>query len=304
MSGRPAIPEDLLRLMAEMGPRWGKDDLPSVSVRRMTEEFSKLHAAYPDDDVEVRHDIAYGDHERQKLDIFLPKTAGTGRPLVIFVHGGAFVEGHRNRTEQIYSNVTRFFARAGIPAINMGYRMAPETTYPGASLDIGTVVAWAHENAMGLGSDPGKIFLMGHSAGGAHAGSYALDKRLHPASGHGLRGLVIVSGRMRAEASDENPNARKVEAYYGADSAAMEDASPVNHVAADSLPTFIAIAQFENPLIDLHCMELAHRLAQAKRRAPPLIWLRGHNHTSGIAHLGTAEETLGRAILDFIADPS
>jgi hypothetical protein len=33
------------------------------------------------------------------------------------------------------------------------------------------------------------------------------------------------------------------------------------------------------------------------------MWLRGHNHTSMIAHIGTADETLGRAILEFIADP-
>jgi hypothetical protein len=145
---------------------------------------------------------------------------------------------------------------------------------------------------------------MGHSAGAAHTGSYAYDKRRHPAAGSGLAGHLVVSGRVRAETLPENPNAHKVVTYYGTDDPdALADVSPVAHVDASSVPTFIAWAEFENPLIDMHCAELAFRLAQAKRRSPPLIWLRGHNHTSTIAHINTSEDLLGRAMLNFIADP-
>ncbi len=301
---RPTIPDTLRALLAEIGPRWGKDGSPSVHVKRMTEEFSALHAAHPDDSSVMTSDVAYGDHERQRLDIFVPKKAGTKRAIVVFAHGGAFVEGHRNRTPEVYSNVTRFFARHGIVGVNMGYRMAPEFMFPGASQDVGAAVAWARENAERFDADPNRVFLMAHSAGCAHAASYAYDRRLHPAEGTGLAGLMIISGRVRAETLPENPNARKVEAYYGTDPAALEDASPVNHVTADAPPTFIAIAQYENPLIDLHCTELAFRLAQAKRHAPPFVWLRGHNHTSAIAHLNTADNILGQALLDFVAEPS
>jgi acetyl esterase len=301
---RPAIPASLQALMAEIGPRWGKDGSPSGYVKRMTDAFSELHASAPDTSTIVTRNVPYGDHERQQFDIYAPETAGTGRALVIFVHGGAFVEGQRDRTPEVYGNVTRFFAGHGMVGLNMSYRMAPESQYPGASEDVGRVVAWAHENATRLGADPAKIFLMAHSAGCAHTASYAYDKRLHPTEGPGIAGLIVVSGRVRADVLDENPNARKVEAYYGTDPAKHEDASPVNHVDASSPPTLIAIAQYENPLIDLHCMELAHRLAQAKRRAPPFVWLRGHNHTSAIAHLNTAENLLGQALLDFIAAPT
>jgi hypothetical protein len=143
---------------------------------------------------------------------------------------------------------------------------------------------------------------MGHSAGAAHAGSYAYDRRWQPAEGPGIAGLVVISGRVRADNRLDNPNARKVEAYYGAD-ADFEDVSPVAHVTASSVPTLIAWAEYENPLLDVYCAELAYRLAAAKRRSPPVVWLPGHNHTSAIAHIGTAEETLARAILAFIAAP-
>jgi acetyl esterase len=83
----------------------------------------------------------------------------------------------------------------------------------------------------------------------------------------------------------------------------LADVSPVSHVDECSVPTFVAWAEFENPLIDVHCAELCFRLAQAKRRAPLSMWLRGHNHTSSIAHINTAEDALGLAMLDFIAHP-
>jgi len=83
----------------------------------------------------------------------------------------------------------------------------------------------------------------------------------------------------------------------------LDDLSPVTHVDAGSVPTLVAWGEFENPLIDVHCAELVSRLSQAKRRSPPTVWLRGHNHTSTMAHIGTADELLGEALLDFVEHP-
>jgi hypothetical protein len=73
-------------------------------------------------------------------------------------------------------------------------------------------------------------------------------------------------------------------------------------VSADSPPAFIAFAEYENPLIDLYCLELAYRIAQVTRHAPALMRLPRHNHTSIIAHMNTAEDRLGEAIRTFVAD--
>jgi acetyl esterase len=296
----PAIPESLRQLMAELGPKWGTD-VPG-HVKRMVQAFSEVLAQAPADGVQVTRDLPYGTHVRHVLDVYQPGGV-SGAPVVMFVHGGAFVDGEKDRSEQVYSNILRYFARNGLCGINLEFRNAPETKYPGGTEDVASALAWARENVSRYGGDPKRVFLMGHSAGGTHAGNYAYNRRFWPAGGHGLSGLIIVSGRMRIDNLPENPNARKVEAYFGTDQAVMEEGSPVNHVDAQSVPTFVAIAEYENPLLDVYCAELVAKLAAAKRRAPPHMWLRGHNHTSIIAHLNTAEDDLGRALLAFIRSP-
>src|SRR5690349_17206455 len=198
----PPIPPELRALMAEIGPRWGES--VTANVRLMVEEFSRVLRTCPRDGVEVRRDIAYGPHERQAFDLYLPEGGGTGRPGLVFVHGGAFVEGHRNRSEEIYANVLRYFARHGVVGINMGYRLAPEAKFPDSAQDVGAVVRWAREAAPDLGLDRDRLFLMGHSAGAAHAGSYAYDRSIHPPEGPGLAGLIVLSGRVRADNQKDN----------------------------------------------------------------------------------------------------
>jgi acetyl esterase len=297
MSQAPAIPESVRALMAEVGPKWAGNT--AGNVKMMIDAFTPILKNAPKDGLKVTRNLAYGTHARQVLDVFTGASLRNA-PTIIFVHGGAFVDGEKDRTDEIYSNVLYYFARQGFVGINMEFRLAPEAKYPGGAQDVGLAVAWARENVAKYGGDPQKIFVMGHSAGAAHAGLYAYDKRLWPASGAGVAGLIVVSGRVRADNLSENPNAKKVEAYFGTDTKLMEDGSPVNHVSAASVPTFVAMAEFENPLLDMYCLELIYKIAQAKRRAPPFMWLRGHNHTSIIAHFNTAEDALGRGIVEFV----
>jgi acetyl esterase len=297
MTPLPEIPAELRALMAEIGPKWATDTRGHV--RLMIEKFSEILECSPKEGIKAET-ISYGSHERQSFEVFHPSSNAAPRPGLIFVHGGAFTEGSRHRSKEIYANVLYYFARHGIVGINSGYRLAPEARYPEATRDIATIVRWTHENAERLNIDPQRIFLMGHSAGGAHVGSYAYDKRLHPADGPGIAGLLIISGRMRADDRADNPNARRVAEYYGSDAAIYDDVSPVSHIDRHSVATFIATAEFENPLIDVYCFELAYRLAAAKGHAPPFAWLKGHNHTSIIGHFNTAEDILGQVCREFI----
>jgi acetyl esterase/lipase len=251
----------------------------------------------PKGGITVTRDIAYGSHARQILDCFVPAGA-TSAPIAMFVHGGVFVRGDKQLSDEVYDNVLYWFAAQGFIGVNIEYRLAPESPWPGGAEDLGLAIAWARANLGPCGGDAGSIFAIGHSAGGTHVGTYAYD----PAAGYlgrGLRGIVLLSSRSRIDASPENPFADGVRAYFGDDASTYEARSPLMHAAASALPVMIAIAEFENPLLDLYGLELAHRIATARRCAPRFVRLAGHNHISLVAHFNTGEDNLGREIVEF-----
>ncbi len=91
MSAKIAIPDELRRLMAEVGPNWATNVLGHVKL--MVEAFSVVLARCPKDGVSVRRNLAYGTHARQVLDVYSPANP-QGSPVVVFAHGGSF---HRRR---------------------------------------------------------------------------------------------------------------------------------------------------------------------------------------------------------------
>lgn len=303
-TGRPlpmaTLPEKLRRLMESIGPVWGAD---IAKHREMVfKTYTPLLERNPDRGVIATRDIAYGAHERQRVDLYQPE-GRTGMPVVMFVHGGAFIRGDKDSNAEVYSNVTRYFARHGCVGVNIEYRLAPEAAYPGGAEDVGRAVAWVRENIAAHGGDPARIILFGHSAGGSHAGAYACDPAVRPASGHGLAGLILVSSRLRADVLPGNPNAKAVRAYYGEDAALYQARSVNTHAEALDMPVLLAAGEFENTYLDAYTAELAFKLGMARGRMPRFMHLRGHNHTSIVAHLDSGEETLGPALLDFVRAP-
>ena len=294
---QPGIPDSLWKLLDEVNPAW-RSDVKGNS-RRVVEAFSAVLASGSTPG-QVKRNVSYGPHARQVLDVYYPPAAKHPVPVLIFAHGGAFVDGEKDRTPEIYGNVCRFMVRNGMLGINLEYRLAPEIRFPAATEDVAAAVAWTRREIAAYGGDPERIFLFGHSAGAMHVGLYAYDRRSHPPEGSGIAGLVVLSGRVRAENLAENPNAKKVETYYGTDQALMEQGSLVTHLHPGVPPTLVGFAEYESALIDLHCIELIHRLTMLRRRSPPFFRLARHNHTSTVAQIDTADDQVGPRILDFI----
>lgn len=295
MTSHAALDDAARRLMAEIGPVWGRDIQRHRDL--VLEAYRPALRRAPKTGVAVTRDIAYGPHPRQVLDCFVP-TGAADAPVVLFVHGGAYVRGSKRDTDEVFDNVLYWFARQGFVGINVEYRLAPEARWPGAAADLDLAIGWARENAARHGGDPASLFVVGHSAGGTHVATHAYD----PAAGFlgcGVKGIVLISARLRADVLPENPNAGGVRAYFGDDAALYDIRSPLSHAAESALPVMIAIAEFENPLLDLYGLELAQRIASVRRRSPRFLRLSGHNHTSIMAHFNTVEETLGREIVEF-----
>jgi acetyl esterase/lipase len=295
------LPEDARRRLLEIGPRWSTD-VPGHR-KMVVDAYTPVLAAVPRDGIDTTRELAYGPHERHRLDIYR-RPGITAAPVVVFVHGGAFIRGNKDSNAEIYGNVPRYFARHGCIGVNVEYRLAPEAAYPGGADDVARAVAWVRANIAAHGGDPAHIVLFGHSAGGAHAGAYVCDPACRPADGHGLAGLILVSSRLRADTLPGNPNANAVRAYYGDDASLHEARSVTTHAEHLDIPVFLAAAEFENTYLDAYTAEFAFRIGMKRASMPRFMHLRGHNHTSIVAHLDSGEESLGPALLEFVRSPA
>jgi acetyl esterase/lipase len=110
-----------------------------------------------------------------RADVFRPDDRG-GRPIVLWVHGGGLVHGHRRGLPE---DQRRLYLQSGHVVVCIDYRLAPETKLPGILEDLGDAWAWVRGHATEIGGDPERIAVVGQSAGGHLA--LAAGQRLHPA---------------------------------------------------------------------------------------------------------------------------
>ena len=83
--------------------------------------------------IEFKRDVIYKkvDQRELKLDIMHTKGAKM-RPLVMCVHGGGWMGGHRS----MYHSRMRKIAEEGYVAATLEYRFAPKTIWPGQLEDV------------------------------------------------------------------------------------------------------------------------------------------------------------------------
>lgn len=266
------------------------------------ELYAPLLAHAPQGDLEIEKDIAYGPHERNLLDVYRPKD-GTGAPVFIFVHGGGYASGDRDLTEHAYGNVLRYFGRNGFVGINVTYRLYPDARWPSGAEDMRALVAWVRKNVGSYGGDPERVFMMGHSAGATHVATYAFDARFQPGDGHGLSGIILVSGRYRLRSDPDDPSLEGIRNYFGDDPAKYASRSALTHLPGSDVPVMIVVAEFDQRNLVQTSGELFVALCERDDgRCPRFLQLEYHNHISEILHINTSDELLGREILDFIRE--
>ncbi|MDZ7643076.1 MAG: alpha/beta hydrolase [Woeseiaceae bacterium] len=293
-----ALPEDVRSVLDSVGPVWAEDI--SGNIRKSVLAFTPILKNAPKDGVKVERNLSYGAHPLQSFDVY--RTDDTSNaPIVVFVHGGAYVGGSRNSTAEISANIPTYFARHGMVGVNIDYRLAPEAVWPAAAEDVGSLVQWLHDNGRDYGGDPEQIYLIGSSAGATHIATYTYDEELHPPSGHGLAGVILMSGRYHISSSPNDPNLAKVRAYFGENPDEYERMSVINQVENGPLiPTYIVIAEFDNPGLDVSGAELFAALCRRDRRCPKFTRLRHHNHLSMNYSFNSPDKRLSRSVLDFI----
>ncbi|MGQ0531767.1 MAG: alpha/beta hydrolase [Caulobacteraceae bacterium] len=96
----------------------------------------------------------------------------TSAPLILYFHGGGFV----CCDIDTHDSVASWLAKSSQGhVLSVGYRLAPETPFPGQLEDIRTASAWAFQNTRRFGAEPERLVLAGDSAGAYLAATLALE---------------------------------------------------------------------------------------------------------------------------------
>jgi acetyl esterase/lipase len=158
--GEPAVARGdwrALRENAEANMRYlaelEREQLPDVELR----DFTTLSADGP------------------RIDLrWYAKLGSAPGSAVVFAHGGGMIAGNIDMYDPM---VTRYVNDTGMPFLSVGYRLAPEATGTTPADDVFAGLRWLIDHASELGVDPGRVAVMGESAGGGIAAGVAIRAR-------------------------------------------------------------------------------------------------------------------------------
>ncbi|HJT33109.1 MAG TPA: alpha/beta hydrolase [Pirellulales bacterium] len=254
----------------------------------------------PDEyEVEVVCDLAYvegteADAKKHKLDLYLPQ-GKKDFPVVLFVHGGAWSSGDRNFFGA-YEAIGKMFARHGVGAAIISYRLSPSVKHPEHIKDVARAFAWTKQHIAEHGGRPDQLFVCGHSAGGHLTALLATDESYLQAVGCSL---ADVRGAMPMSGVYTIPD-KLFTKVFGEDPAVHASASPRRHVRPGCPPFLIVYAAKDFPYCDQASEEFARALRDQQVPADTLK-VDDRNHINLITRTPDADDPCGRALLAFVA---
>ena len=300
--------------------------------------FSAAPAAADDVPLQETLDVRYAaDSALQALDVFAPKGA-VDRPVVLFVHGGAWMFGDKDMLG-LYRGVGRFFARHGAVAVCINYRLVPLVKHPDQIKDVARAFAWARAHARDYGGDPDRILLCGHSAGGHLAALLATDDaylkdpefKLKAEDRAALKGVMAVSGIYRIPTQEEfnamldsmvegliqasnnsplvaalapalrrqNTTLNPFRLAFGEDGATAALAAPLAHVRKGLPPFLLLYAERELPMVDDMALQFGKALT-AVGDSVEVQRILGCDHNFILFTLDKPDDPAAAALLAFL----
>jgi len=286
--------------------RAGMDAMTAARIRELgneikPQETAELYATLPRmftaADVSVSDVIDYGPDAGQQLQVY----AGVNRnhprnaaPIILLVHGGAFSRGGLGS----FADAATHFAGLGYVAVNMTYPLAPSATWPSGARSVASAVRWIKENATELKGDPDNIFVLGRSAGGAHVADFVFRPGIVDGESPLVAGAILASPVVALD--PDNPTAPAI-SYFGAATDEWQDKQTLGNIERTSIPVLILVAEFDPQRFHISTARLLHELVVDKGVTTRFRQMRGHNHISYTASLGTPDTRAAEEIIDFLA---
>ena len=168
----------------------------------------------------VQENVAYGLRARHRLDLFRTQTPREHRPLIVFVHGGAWMHGDKKD----YRFIGEAFAKEGFDVAVINYHLAPEHIFPASIDDLSLALNYLNVHQLKYQISTEKVVLMGHSAGAFnvisalyHPKPYEIQCRSQISAIIGLAGPYHFDYKgdpICADAFDQNRPYQEVMPYY------------------------------------------------------------------------------------------
>jgi len=276
--------------------------LPLLVTVAACSPFRLINQLSPSDHYRSVPNIAYGELDRQTLDIYTPRSLEGAAPVVIFFYGGGWRKGAKENYEFVASSLTE----AGYAVVIPDYRVFPDVVFPAFVEDGAQAVAWVLNNGGRYDTDPDRVFVMGHSAGAHLAALLSLDPRYlakHDVEPGSIRALIGLSGPY-----DFLP----IESGYLLDVFPEESraaSQPVNFVTATAPPTLLIHGSDDDVVDPANSESLARRLSQHGVDIRIRLY-DGAGHAKIAAALAPALDFMGdtledsRRFLDALSAPS
>lgn len=168
----------------------------------------------------VQENVAYGLRARHRLDLFRTQKPREHRPLIVFVHGGAWMHGDKKD----YRFIGEAFAKEGFDVAVINYHLAPEHIFPASIDDLSLALNYLNVYQLKYQISTEKVVLMGHSAGAFnvmsalyHPKPYEIQCRSQISAIIGLAGPYHFDYKgdpICADAFDQNRPYQEVMPYY------------------------------------------------------------------------------------------
>ena len=108
----------------------------------------------------ARLDIAYGDGERERLDLY--PAANEDAPLLVFIHGGYWQRGDKST----FGFVAAGPLAMGFQVAVLNYGLCPQQPFADIAPQVVNALTWMLTRGPDNGVHARSIYLCGHSAGG------------------------------------------------------------------------------------------------------------------------------------------
>jgi len=265
---------------------------------RTAELFAPLVPSPVADVCTIERDLPYGPHERYRLDIFYPPTGrAAARAVVVFVHGGGFVMGNKGGpVEPFYNNVGAWAAASGHFGVTLNYRLAPGAPWPAGAEDLARAVDWLVDHVPAYGGSPGRIVVMGQSAGAVHVANYIAGHH-RPAGPLKAAGAIMLSGLYDLTRLEHSPFEQ---AYFGVDASRFAMQSSLESLLHSNIPCLFTVSELDPNSFQTQATFLVAAPVAENGIWPRMLYLAGQNHISPIYQLTMPGDRLGQEINQFI----